>query len=230
MQDDGWKVSQSAPVGPQLYRGLRDRIIRNDLVPGSRISETEIATAVAVSRQPVREAFIKLAEEGLLEVRPQRGTYVRKISIRAALSARFIREATEADIVRLLAADPEPDLLHRLTDQLARQTEAADRADPQGFIELDELFHRTLAEAAGQAHAWQVLEGLKAQMNRIRHLSAQQFPLEKLLHQHRAIVAAIAAGNPGAADTHMRDHLRAILNDIPAVTQALPDFFDMAEA
>src|SRR5690554_5571253 len=69
-------------------------------VPGTRISETELAAAYEVSRQPVREAFIKLAEEGLLAVRPQRGTFILRISIPAVLTARFIREAVEADIVR----------------------------------------------------------------------------------------------------------------------------------
>src|SRR5690606_41130352 len=66
-----WTLDQSAPLGPQLYRILRQRIISVDLAPGSRLSEAEIAATYELSRQPVREAFIKLAEEGLLEVRPQ---------------------------------------------------------------------------------------------------------------------------------------------------------------
>jgi len=74
-----WKLDQLKAVSPQLRIVLRSRIIRNDLRPMSRLSEPELAKEYGVSRQPVREAFITLMNEGLVEVRPQRGTYVRKI-------------------------------------------------------------------------------------------------------------------------------------------------------
>src|SRR5690606_12460740 len=93
-------LDSRAAVGPQLYRMLWDRIVRGDLVPGTRLSEVDIAAVYGTSRQPVREAFIKLAEASLIEVRPQRGSYVRRIDPAAVMSAQFVREAVEADIVR----------------------------------------------------------------------------------------------------------------------------------
>ena len=98
-----WEITQDQAVGPQIHRIIRERIVCTDLLPGVRLSEAELAKHFNVSRQPVREAFIKLADEGLLEVRPQRGTYVRKISVAAVLDARFVREA----VVRTLLRDPE---------------------------------------------------------------------------------------------------------------------------
>ena len=86
------------PITPQVAQLLRDRIIRNALKPGNRISETEIAKTYDISRQPVREAFIKLQEQGLLQVLPQRGTIISRIAYQAVLDARFLREAIEADI------------------------------------------------------------------------------------------------------------------------------------
>lgn len=222
-------LEQAAPVGPQLFRKLRTRIIRNDLEPGSRISESEIAAQYTVSRQPVREAFIKLAEEGLLEVRPQRGTYVRKIATSAVMDARFVREAIEADIVKHLAEIPDRGLEKELRVQLREQRKVTGR-DPNRFIELDERFHRTLAEAAGKSYAWNVVEGVKAQMDRVRHLSVQRFPMEKLVKQHSAIVDAIAAGDMQAAEAAMRGHLREILNDLPEIARSRPEFFDNANA
>ena len=79
-RDFAWPLELTSPVRPQIYIGLRHRIIRSEIPPGTALSEAEIARRFSISRQPVREAFIKLAEEGLLEVRPQRGTFVRKIS------------------------------------------------------------------------------------------------------------------------------------------------------
>lgn len=221
----GWTLDQGAPLAPQLYRILRQRIISADLTPGSRISEAEIAATYALSRQPVREAFIKLAEDGLLEVRPQRGTYVRKISTAAVKDVRFVREAIEADIVALLADNPDTALVRELESQLREQKEVAE-SEASRFIVLDERFHRTLAEAAGKAYAWKVIEQVKGQMDRVRYLSALQFPMRDLVAQHSDIVRAIARGDPGAASAAMRVHLRKILTDLPAVAAARPDFFD----
>lgn len=218
-------VESGSAVGPQLYAILRERIIRNEITPGTRISESEIAAHYAVSRQPVREAFIKLSEEGLLEVRPQRGTFVRKISTNAVMDARFVREAIEADIVKLLAGEADKSLVRELRGQLGDQRPAA-RKDPVRFFQLDERFHRTLAEAAGKAHAWSVLEGVKAQMDRVRHLSVRRFPMEALVDQHLAVVDAIADGSPAAAETAMRSHLRAILVDLPEVAREMPEYFE----
>jgi GntR family transcriptional regulator, rspAB operon transcriptional repressor len=190
-------IDGAGPVGPQVYRLVHRRIVTNDLAPGARISETEIAQAYGVSRQPVREAFIKLADEGLVEVRPQRGTYVRKISIPAVMDARFVREAIEAEVVRLLAAGPDPALERELLRQIAEQKEAL-VSDARGFVPLDDRFHRTLAEAAGKPFAWNVVEGLKSQMDRVRQLSTQRLQKERLIGQHTDIATAIGRGDAAA--------------------------------
>lgn len=215
-----------AAVGPQVHRLLRDRIVRGALMPGTRISETELAAEYAVSRQPVREAFIKLAEENLLEIRPQRGTFVRKISLPAVFSAQFVREAVESDIVRILAADPSSDLIARLEGLLHDQLATADDPDPTDFVALDETFHRAMAEAIGQAPAADILEGLKIQLNRVRHLTARQFSRQEVIEQHRAIVDALRARDPERASAVMRTHLQKILNDLPTIVEAMPECFD----
>ena len=221
----GSDIEQRVPVGPQLHAILRERIIRNQLQPGTRISESEFATAFSVSRQPVREAFIKLAEEGLVEVRPQRGTFVSKISQAAVMDARFVREAIEADIVKLLAQAKDAGLAEELKLQLREQRKAG-ACDADRFILLDELFHRTLAEAAGKSRAWELMEGLKAQMDRVRYLSLIRFPMGKLLKQHEAIAARIAEGDAAGAEEAIRGHLREILNDLPAIAADKPDLFE----
>lgn len=221
-------LEQSSAVGPQLYRLLRDRIVKGDLAPGVRISESEIAASYKVSRQPVREAFIKLAEESLVEVRPQRGTYVRRISVPAVMTARFVREAVEADIVRAAARAVTPNILALLDNNLVAQRAVVDSDDPSRFMELDEAFHRLLAEAAGQPAIWDILEDLKTQMDRVRHISTRQFPRERLIDQHAAIVAALRSGDPAAAEAEMRTHLKGVLTDLPAIAEAMPEFFDEA--
>jgi GntR family transcriptional regulator, rspAB operon transcriptional repressor len=220
-----WAIDLGVPVGPQLKKILRERIIRTDLRPGAVLSETEIARVYAVSRQPVREAFIKLAEDGLVEVRPQRGTVVRKISVSSVMDARFVREAVEADIVRLLVGQLAPKAVTELRRLIALQREAA-KGDQIRFMELDELFHRTLAVLGGRGGAWRLIEDSKSQMDRVRFLSTLQFPMQKLVDQHAAIVDAIEGGRLADADAALRGHLREVLSDLPAIAAAAPEFFE----
>jgi len=219
-----WDLDHSVPIGPQLHRILRERIVRNDLASGSKISESEIAKSYSISRQPVREAFIKLSEEGLILIRPQRSTIVRKIDPSTVLEARFVREAIEADIVKLLARRSDPAVIKELRAQLTEQQRVA-QDEPHRFILLDELFHWTLAEAADKANVWRFVEGLKSQMDRVRFLSFSLFPTTKLIKQHKEIVDCIETGDVMQAEMSIRLHLNEILTDLPAIQAENPDFF-----
>ena len=211
-------------VVDQLFDRLRAAIIDNVLTPGTKLSEAEVALNHGVSRQPVREAFIKLANESLLEIRPQRGTFVAKISLPHVMDARFVREAVEADIVKLLADAPDPAVIADLRRQVRAQ-ETLIGGSARDFIAADEAFHRTLAEGADKARAWEVVVEMKAQMDRVRVLSSQHFPVDRLVAQHLAIVDAIAAGDGAAAERGLRLHLQGILKDLPVIKQERPEYF-----
>ncbi|MFN3276058.1 MAG: GntR family transcriptional regulator [Paracoccus sp. (in: a-proteobacteria)] len=215
---------ERSSTADQVHRNLREAIIDNALPPETRLSEAETAQHYGVSRQPVREAFIALAAQGLLDVRAQRGTFVARISLDAVMDARFVREAIEADIVKLLAAAPDPALIADLKGQLTRQMDLTG-GSARDFMQADETFHRTLAEGAGKGNAWRVVVEMKAQMDRVRFLSSQHFPLDRLIDQHRALVAGIEAGDIPRAEAAIRAHLQGILADLPVITQERPDYF-----
>ena len=214
-------------VGPQVYRILREQIIQAELLPGERLSESDVAKTLSVSRQPVREAFIKLSEEGLVQVLPQRGTFVTRISVASVMDVRFVREAIEADIVRVLAEAAMPGTIEELRRQIAEQRKVPHH-DRAAFLRLDEFFHRTLAAAAGKAYAWSVIESVKAQMDRVRFLSVDDMHVGRLIDQHERIVEAIAAGNKAAAEEATRLHLREILNSLPEIARSRSELFDGA--
>jgi DNA-binding GntR family transcriptional regulator len=218
-----------APIAPQILRLLRDAVVQGELLPGAVLSEADIARHFGVSRQPVREAFIKLQEAGLLSIRPQRGTVVQRISVDAVFDARFVREAVETAVVRAAAEARPPGLVPRLTGLIAAQQRAAAQGDSPEFLRLDETFHRAMAEGIGHGFAWVALEGIKAQMDRVRFLSFEgATPLSDLIRQHRAIVDGIAAGAPDQAEAALRTHLREILSSLPCIAQAHPDYFEPA--
>ncbi|WP_424990608.1 GntR family transcriptional regulator [Fluviibacterium sp. S390] len=222
---EGWVLDHRKAVSPQLRAILRSRIIRNDLRPMSRLSEPELAKEYGVSRQPVREAFITLMNEGLVEVRPQRGTYVCKIDYDAVLNARFVREAVESDIVAKLASEDSGDLIKELRAQLSLQKKVV-KGSPEKFMELDERFHMTLAQGAGLAKSWRFLEGIKSQMDRVRFITFEEFHISKLIGQHEQIVDFIEQKTVSGAEDAMRAHLREILNSLPRVRALYPDHFE----
>ena len=109
---------------------------------------------------------------------------------------------------------------------IARQKLTEETGVYTEFLRLDEEFHQTIARAADCESAWKVLEGLKAQMDRVRFLSIPEAtPVRTLIAQHQAIAEAIIAGNPDAAEAAMRVHLREILKSLPKLSADHPDLF-----
>ncbi len=223
-------LSLEDAVAPQLHRKLRNRIVSCEMIPGQRISETEIASKYGVSRQPVREAFIKLSEEQLVTIRPQRGTYIKRISVPSALTARFVREAVESDLVSRVVERSTPEIVAELDAQIALQKEAIKDENPKEFVRLDEEFHRCLARFAGVPEVSTYLDGLNVQMNRVRNMSARQFSRDNLLNQHAKIVDAIRDNDERAGRDAMRTHLREFNRDLPRIIEAYPDYFEGTEA
>ncbi|WP_181700086.1 GntR family transcriptional regulator [Chthonobacter albigriseus] len=224
--DDDHPQSRRVTVSGRVFDVVREAIVQLRFGPGNPLSEADVARQLGVSRQPVREAFIKLAEVGLVEIRPQRGTFVRMISVREVANARFIREAIEVAIVRKAATEASEPHLAVLDDIIAGQRKSAERADHAGFLRLDEAFHQALAHAADCDDAWRVLEGLKAQMDRVRYLSLPEAtPIDVLIDQHAQILAGVRARAPEKAEAAMRQHLSEILLSLPRLAEKHPAFF-----
>lgn len=225
LPDDSQRMRQ-ATMGTRVFDALRRAIVQLQLRPGNPLSEAETARQLGVSRQPVREAFIKLAEVGLVEIRPQRGTFVRLISVREVRNARFLREAIEVAIARKAAAEASAEQIRDLRRVVEDQTSIAEKGDTVAFLRLDEVFHQTLAASADCDDAWRVLENLKTQMDRVRFLSlADATPLETIIEQHRAIVDAIERRMPEEAEEAMRYHLSEILISLPKLAELRSEFF-----
>lgn len=215
------------PIAPQLFTLLRRSIAELRLPPGSALSEKEIAARYGVSRQPVREAFIKLSETGLVEIRPSRGTFVVKISVREVANARLVREAIETEMARHAARLATPAHLAVLRDLIGRQKAAAAADDYAGFNTFDETFHRAIGDIVENDFALRIVETARFQTDRVRLLSLPDAsPLNVLIGQHEAILAGLEGRDGEAAARAMRRHLREILIALPSIAAAHPEFFD----
>lgn len=211
-------------VADQIYAELHRQVLSLELKPGAKISEIEVAKAMGVSRQPVRDAFYRLSKLGFLQIRPQRATTVTLISSEAVMRARFIRTALEVETIR--AATPrlstaDLDDLARILDQQDRAIEADDRP---GFHRLDDAFHREICARAHLSFTWELIAENKGHMDRVRMLSLS-FASRTAWQDHVAILAALRSREPEEAAAAMRAHLSRIKEQIDRIFQQNHDYF-----
>jgi len=218
--------SHEGTMALRVVEALRDEIITMALKPGDVISESDIAARYGVSRQPVREAFIRLAQQGLLLIRPKRATVVKKISPEGVRQSRFIRESIEVEIVRRVAGDPNAETAAVLEALIADQEEASAAGDSRRFHTLDELFHRTLSRLAGVEFAWQLIDDHKMQLDRVRYLTLGASSSQRAISEHKAITEAVTKGDPAAAEAAMRAHLSRAEVLLTQTIAERPDYFE----
>ena len=227
MRIDRLRTPAAGPASRQVYRALREAIITAELAPGQRLSENELAERLAVSRTPIREALIRLRDDRFVQIVPQLGTFVTRISTAAVEDAQFIREALECAAVRLAATRADADDIAALDGLVRRQTEVSERGDHDRFAVLDDEFHAALCALAGHSVAWEVAQRVKGHLNRVRRLSLPQPRyLDEMVTEHRHVLAALAKGDPDAAETALRHHLRMVLSALPAIREQHPEYFE----
>ncbi|MFD2649414.1 GntR family transcriptional regulator [Devosia albogilva] len=199
-----------------IEKDLRRSIVELELLPGTRLSEQEIATRLGVSRQPVREAMIRLANSRLIEIRPHRGTVVARISAREMTEALFVRQSVELSVVARAAQNFDPWQRKRIDTLMAEQENDAARLDHAGFREHDEAFHIAIAKGAGVGIAWIAIADMKSHMDRVCNLTLRdEADMLRRVREHRAIMAAIDAHDVEGAQKAMGEHLGSILDDLP---------------
>jgi DNA-binding GntR family transcriptional regulator len=220
-------ITANEPVNQQIYRFLRQDIVTCAIPPGSLLSEKEVSSRFSVSRQPVREAFIKLAEAGLVQVLPQRGTFVRKISAKRVADGRFIREAVEVAVIRRAAVEASAESLAQLEHNLQLQKMAAERHDSQAFLLLDDEFHRLIAQSINCELSWETVENIKAAMDRVRFLTLSKVsPPESLIQQHQEIYQALVAQDVDGAEHALRRHLQEMIFSITPIAEQNSEWFE----
>ncbi|WP_417249122.1 GntR family transcriptional regulator [Celeribacter sp.] len=212
-------------VTDMVFKALYDRIVSLELPPGTKLSEADVAAKLGVSRQPVRDAFYRLSQQGFLLIRPQRATTVRPISAKAVFRARFIRTALEVEIMRTVLEVITDEDLARLAANMDAQKKAVDEDDRETFHALDDAFHRELCVIAGEPEVWQLIRDNKAHMDRVRFLSLGQ-GAQFAYDEHIEIFNAIRSGDPDTAISEIRSHLMRIGKTIHQIRADHAEYFE----
>lgn len=198
-------------VADQVFEVLQQRILTLEMPPATRISEAEVAGRLGVSRQPVREAFKRLAKLGFLNIRPQSGTSVSLISEADVLRARYIRAALELQTCRTACSDLSADGLEKLAALIEKQKGAVAAQDRERFHALDDAFHREICEGSGVGYVWDLIHENKGHMDRVRMLTLGTYSQKLALNEHIEILEAVRARDADAAADAMHRHLSRIL-------------------
>ena len=224
-------LTGDSPLVVQVHAVLRELILEMVLLPWQTLSEKDVAARLETSKTPVREAIIRLAEEGLVTVVPKSRTYVAPINLDRFLEGCFVRLQLESGAARRAASERSLGDVCSLKACLARQEEAVAVGDYTAFRHLDEQFHSLIVEAAKLPGIIEVINAAKVETDRIRSLK-QRLNIrstDRVLAQHRAITAAIAQKEPVMAEEAMQAHLGSIEGKVWELGEN-PEFWALFEA
>lgn len=226
MDLDLTKMDSTNQVSNSVYDTLKYNIQNLNIKPGDRISEQEISKLLNVSRTPVREAFINLSREGLVNVLPQRGTIVSKIDFEQVEEARFIRESLELSIVEIVSEVIDEYTLSELEKNVNRQKEALVEKNYSQMMIHDQKFHKLIFEVANKNRTWQIIEQISTHYRMTRLLSlAGNISWELAIKQHESFVEALRKDDKQSVVAIMREHLRNISIDQETLREKYPDYF-----
>jgi len=186
-----------------------------EMKPGDPISEKQLAADYGFSRTPVREALLRLADEKLVEVFPQSGTFVGRILYDELPEAMVIRKALESASVRYAAEKASRSQILALATLIEQQREAAASGDRAGFHRADEGFHAKIAEISGFPGIWRQVQLVKVQVDRYRRLTLrQEGRMEQVIGDHEEVLESLRTGDADAAVAAMCRHLDNVLTEI----------------
>lgn len=208
-------------------RVILHNIIHLELAPGSEISSNKLSEALSLSRMPVREALTALSRIGLVEILPQRGTYVSKIDRELVEESKFMRLVLETAIIRLACEGVEQKWINTLTENLAIYKAAADCGDHDKTLEIDNEFHRHIFSAVNKSWTYSKIKDDMVHFDRLRMLSMPfiKDKASETLREHEDILYAITRKDPEMGEMMIRRHLEHSMTEIDQVMLEYPDYF-----
>ena len=226
--DRGGKADRAgASKATRVYDEIKESILSGALEPGAAIDKIELCERLGVSRFPVTTAINRLAYERLVVIEPQHGSFIAKISADDVRDLMILRRALEVEIASEAAQRLPPESMAALERNLRYQQAAEQAKDLPGFYALDVEFHQIIINGIALAHANDILEGLRAHLERVRRLLlTPPGRLPHTLREHRAIAETIKSGDARAARAAMRAHLEQTSALLATVSKQRPDLFE----
>ncbi len=218
-------LDRGRQMAKQVEEELRERILTLKLAPGSVLSRAELQEEFGLSNTPIRDALLKLDEEGLVEVYPQHATLVSRIDLAAAHEAHFLRRAVEIEAV-VTVCNARNERTAPALNRVVTIMEACLAPDMvEEFSAQDREFHRIIWTDAGVGNLLPIIRRQSGHIDRLRRLNLfDPGKAERIIDDHRRIIAAVRDFDADAASKIMRQHLSGTLEIIPDIARRYPDY------
>lgn len=210
-----------------VFDEIHDEIVSLKVLPGTKLSETDVARRFGVSRQPVRDAFARLENLDLLRIRPQKATEVRGFSMQRISHARFVRMAVELEVIRHACSIWDEKRVETLQKNLDQQQQSIEADQSDRFHVLDYEFHKSICELSGHPMAFETIEECKQKVDRLCILSlGRENESAVILEDHQELAHALKTGSADAAVAVARRHLARLDDTIADIHAAHPEYFE----
>lgn len=206
-------------------RVLKENIVSLDLKPGTLVSENEIAMELGVSRTPVREAIIELSKALIIEILPQRGSYVGLIDPKMVEEARFLRKVLDSSVIEIACEGIAQDFLDKLEENVHLQEFYLEKCDAERIYQLDNEFHRLIYSAAQKDIIYEMRSTIMIHFDRVRTLSVETVKDMKIVADHRGMLEAIKCGDKDRAIELVNKHLMRYQVDENTIREQFPEYF-----
>lgn len=209
------KPAQRDRLADQAHASIRAAIVKGDFAMGERLVETQLASELQMSRAPIREAFQRLAKEGLVSEHPHHGMFVTTLSAADVVDFYNVRLGIEAGAVRLFMRRGRS--TESLWGKIAAMAQAAERNDMTSVVRTELEFHRIICEGSGNDLLLRLFSELEGQLMLVMGLDDASFEhLHDVAAEHEPVVQAIEEDSPEAAVAAMEEHILSTVRDLIA--------------
>lgn len=211
------EVRRPADSSERVYQEIRKLLVEFQLRPDDRVNEVHLARSLGVSRTPIREALHRLASEGFVTLRPNRGFFVRSLSTDGILDLYELRQIIEGAAFRLMCERADDSQLHELNDFWQSVREGYGERAPDEILELDERLHMMIAERSGNPELVSQLASINARIRFIRRIQIEHPSHGKnQIDAHNGFIAAAMRRDAEAGAALLHEHIELTI----AATQA----------
>jgi DNA-binding GntR family transcriptional regulator len=209
-----------------VYNALRDDIISLRRKPMDLLNEKELEAQFGVSRTPIREAMLRLSDDGLVNVFPQSGTFVSRIPRHALYEAILVRKALEDTTVSIAVEKMTAAGLRALERNLADLSACVREGDVAAFHVVDNDFHKLISDIAGFPGIWAIIQQVKVHSDRYRLLTLpQEGRLARVIEEHSIVIDCMRKGDKTGATEAMGFHLGKLLGEVEKAEIWDPKYF-----
>ena len=220
--------NKNESIKEYAYRIIRENILNMVLTPGTKISEKEISDELSISRTPVREAFIRLSQQALVEIFPQRGTYISKINTNQIIEFKFLRLTLDQAVMKLACKNFPENMKLKLQHCLAKQEICVKTNNYDQFFELDNKLHCLIFTGCEKPNIWKIIQetNLNYVRSRILDLRTRQTEINLLFKQHQTLVEAIIQNDEQLGYETITEHINKVIGDINSLKQKYPTYYE----